>query len=819
MRLLPLVSCLLAVGTQALDPVPDLTKFVERALRASTNMVPRGLHRNVRAASVGTTLTTVPTSAPTSEAKIVAADSSYWLAEVQKQGIAAFNKNPQGYKVWRNVKDYGAKGDGVTDDSDAINRAISDQDRCGPWDCDSSTDSSAVVYFPSGTYIIGKPIVMYYMTMLHGNPNDRPVLKAAPTLDALALIDASPYSNKDGEPGWISTNLFMRQIRNFVIDLTPVPPTKGAQGIHWPASQATSIQNVKIVMTQSPNSVHAGLFIENGSGGYLVDLEIIGGLYGMNIGNQQFTMRNIKISKAQIAISQIWNWGWLYQGLSISDCTTAFSMKNLIDDTQLVGSVVIIDSDITNCGTFVDMAFSRNSRPIGAGQLILENIALTNVPVAVKGSGSTVLAGGTTTIRAWGQGNKYTPDGPQRFQEALTPTRRPAELLDGNKYWTVIKPQYEKLPASSFISARSAGARGDGNTDDTAALQDALNRAVSEQKVVFFDHGVYKITKTLYIPPGSRLVGEAYSVIMASGNTWASNTNPVPVIQIGKPGERGSVEWSDMIVATQGATPGAVVIQYNLDTTRGSGLWDVHTRIGGAKGTNLQVAQCPIYTTKNECMAAHTNVHITKTGNGAYFENNWFWTADHDLDDWNSTRISVYTGRGMLVEASNVVLLASGVEHHALYQYQFANAKNVFAGFIQTETPYYMPNPDAKAQPYPLSQSLNDPDYASSCPPGICDAFGLRILNSQSVHIYGAGLYSFFKNYDVSCSSPNAPNGFRDCQNQIFSLEGNSSDVIIYALSQVGALEMVTIDRVDKAKWNDNLSVYSNTIGLFSYRV
>ena len=56
----------------------------------------------------------------------------------------------------------GATGDGVTDDSDAINRAISEGDRCGPWVCQSSTDSPAVVYFPSGTYLIGKPIVMYY---------------------------------------------------------------------------------------------------------------------------------------------------------------------------------------------------------------------------------------------------------------------------------------------------------------------------------------------------------------------------------------------------------------------------------------------------------------------------------------------------------------------------------------------------------------------------------------------------------------------------------------------------------------------------------
>ena len=197
------------------------------------------------------------------------------------------------------------------------------------------------------------------------------------------------------------------------------------------------------------------------------------------------------------------------------------------------------------------------------------------------------------------------------------------------------------------------------------------------------------------------------------------------------------------------------------------------------------------------------------------------------MDDWNSTRIAVFTGRGMLVEGSNTWLWASGVEHHGLYQYQFSGAKNVFAGFIQTETPYWQPNPDAKSQPYPTdTTTLRDPDYNSLCPSGTCDAFGLRILDSSSVHVYGAGLYSFFKGYsqaqgtyDVSCSSDKAPNGLRDCQNQIFSIEGTSSDIIVYTLSEVGALNMVTIDKVDKAKWSDNLSVYSNTIGLLTYKV
>lgn len=508
------------------------------------------------------------------------------------------------------------------------------------------------------------------MTQLIGNPRSRPVLKAASTLRAIALIDANPYGD-NGVQGWTSTNVFLRQIRNLVIDGTAVAPTEGFQGIHWPASQATTIQNVKIIMTQSSNSVHAGIFVENGSGGHMADLEIEGGLYGMNIGNQQFTMRNIKISKAVIGISQIWNWGWLYSGLSISDCGTAFSMINGYLANKLeVGSVVIIDSEITNCPRFVDMAWSKTSTPIGAGQLILENIKLNNVPIAIMGSGATVLQGGTLTIQAWGQGNKYSPNGPTKFQGAITPVARPQALLDGGKYYSKSKPQYETLSASDFISARSAGATGDGQTDDTQAVQNAINQSVSAKKVLFFEHGVYKVTKTIYVPPGARMVGETFPSIMGSGSTWSNKDNPLPIIQIGKPGESGLIEWSDMIVQTQGATPGAKVIEYNLNTQRGSGLWDIHTRIGGAKGTQLQVAQCPKYSNNAQCMAAHTNVHVTKSASGAYFENNWFWTADHDLDDVDSTQISIFTGRGLHVEASNVFLWGNGVEHHALYQYQ-----------------------------------------------------------------------------------------------------------------------------------------------------
>jgi glucan 1,3-beta-glucosidase len=282
---------------------------------------------------------------------------------------------------------------------------------------------------------------------------------------------------------------------------------------------------------------------------------------------------------------------------------------------------------LSRTGTDHLQAWRRDSVPIGAGQLVFENIKLNNVPVAVMNNGATLLNGGTTTIQAWGQGNKYSPGGPEKFQGPITPAARPQGLLEGGRYYSKSKPQYDNLGAGDFVSARGAGATGNGRDDDTQAVQRAINTGVAQNKVVFFEHGVYRVTNTIYVPPGARMVGESFSAIMASGSTWSNMNNPVPVMQIGRPGDSGNIEWSDMLVQTQGPTPGAKLIEYNLNTQRGSGIWDVHTRIGGSKGTQLQVANCPVFSVKPECMAAHTNVHITKSASGAYFENNWFWVS------------------------------------------------------------------------------------------------------------------------------------------------------------------------------------------------
>jgi glucan 1,3-beta-glucosidase len=159
--------------------------------------------------------------------------ADFWLESVPHEGLVQVQHTmaelisvkststygPSGYKVYRNVKDYGAVGDGKTDDTASIQKAISDGPRCEQ-DCGSSTRLPALVYFPSGTYAISSSIKMPYFTQLVGDYNDMPVLLALPAFGVPGkpggwMVDANPYGTTG--KNWVaSTTAFFAQIRNFV---------------------------------------------------------------------------------------------------------------------------------------------------------------------------------------------------------------------------------------------------------------------------------------------------------------------------------------------------------------------------------------------------------------------------------------------------------------------------------------------------------------------------------------------------------------------------------------------------------------------------
>lgn len=161
---------------------------------------------------------------------------------------------------------------------------------------------------------------------------------------------------------------------------------------------------------------------------------------------------------------------------------------------QTVGSESIIDAVVTNTPIFIQTTTSEPT--FLSGSLVIENIVLNNVPQAVAdGNGTTVLAGGTTTIRQWIQGYVCSgTNGCTYVQKTLTPPTKPAGLTSGGRVFGRPRNQYDNyapsrefsLPCSRFVtdvvepiefqSVKAAGAKGDGKTDDTAALQAVINQ-------------------------------------------------------------------------------------------------------------------------------------------------------------------------------------------------------------------------------------------------------------------------------------------------------------------------------------------------------
>ena len=737
--------------------------------------------------------------------------SSYWFANIKRQGQAPFNPSPATYQVFRDVSKAGIVGDGVTDVSDKLNALIADGNRCGE-KCDSSTTTPAIIYFPAGTYIVSKPIIQYYYTQFVGDATNLPILKASANFEGMGLIDADPYIPGGNGANWYTNqNNFYRQIRNFVIDISAA---KVAAGIHWQVSQATSLQNIRFEMAKgAAGAEQKGIFQDNGSGGFMSDLVFNGGAIGAFLGSQQFTTRNLTFNDCDTAIFMNWNWLWTLKSIFINNCKLGLDMANS-PANQTVGSVLLLDSKFTNTPIGVNTSFTQNSVPHTGGTLIIDNVDFSGSDKAVQSASGDVILAGKNKVSTWAQGNALAAGQPQagRVQGDVTGApQKPVSLLGTNGWFERSKPQYENVDVSKFVSLKSKGAKGDGATDDTAAIQAAID-GLQDGEILHADHGAYLITKTIEIPAEKnvKIVGEIYTMFMITGKFFANEADPQPGFRVGKKsGDKGSFEMSDAIISTQGPAPGGILMEWNIAAAPGqAGLWDVHFRVGGFAGTKLQSSNCKKNPTAQhppnpECIGSFMQLHITKNSNG-YFENVWLWTADHELDQEDHAQIDIYNGRGMLVESQGPVwLVGTASEHSQMSQYHFQGAKDIWYGAIQTETPYYQPNPKADV-PFKKNDKFFDPDMSQQS-----SAWAVRVIDSTSIWNYGAGTYSFFDNYAQVCV------GNQNCQEHINQIE-NSSNVNLFGLSTKASVNMITSGGKGLAKDADNRSNFCATLAIFA---
>jgi hypothetical protein len=318
-----------------------------------------------------------------------------------------------------------------------------------------------------------------------------------------------------------------------------------------------------------------GIYMENGSGGFISDLEFIGGALGAYVGNQQFTVRGLKFSgQLTRAIEIHWDWGWTWKGVHISD--TPIGVVFAGPDPDALGSAIFIDSTLLN----VPVGFKLTTPGASYGKITLNLFSLGNfnVPVVVQyDNGETLLAGTGDTIAAWGLGKRYDTDGGESsgtWQAGAHYDRVPniSPLLlrsSGSQlsgFYEHPKPQYPETDASMFVNIKLSpyNAAGNGVADDTATLNKALAETASSGKILWIPAGVYLVSDTITFPKGARVVGQSWSQIMGYGTKFSDINSPYPVIKVGNAGDIGRVEIQDLLFTVRGATAGAIVLEWNM---------------------------------------------------------------------------------------------------------------------------------------------------------------------------------------------------------------------------------------------------------------
>jgi hypothetical protein len=117
--------------------------------------------------------------------------------------------------------------------------------------------------------------------------------------------------------------------------------------------------------------------------------------------------------------------------------------------------------------------------------------------------------------------------------------------------------QASALAATSPVNAQKHGTKGDAKTDDTKALQAALNAAATSGPICYVPAGLYRLDGSLTVPPGVTLCG-------ASGGVPHSE-QPIGTVLLAF-GGRGQAEGEPLITLKPNAVVRNLVIHYPEQT-------------------------------------------------------------------------------------------------------------------------------------------------------------------------------------------------------------------------------------------------------------
>lgn len=397
---------------------------------------------------------------------------------------------------------YGAKGDGVTDDTRAIQAAIS---------ANIHSTNGAILYFPAGIYLVSSPL-FYKNTAqawssaltLQGENQENTIIKLADDDQLYQKASATEDVLDTGSQNTFGNGAGNSAFDNYIFDMTidVGKGNKGAVALDFMGNNYCGLRNVTL-KSSDPN--HAGAIglsmLRYATGPCLMKNVVIDGFnYGIKAANTEYSATFEGLTLRNQGLYGIYNSNNV---LSIRGLVSTNRAPAICNDSSL-GLITLLQALLQ--GGSPSVAAIENN-----GTLYARSVTSAGYASVLTRNKSTVL--GSSLI-------EYD-SGPV---QSLFPSTASSLNLPVQE-----TPQFEDANLAHWANVVSFGADPRGYSDSSTAIQAAIDSGAT---TVYFPTGKYKVTRTIFVRGSVRRINGFDSYITPPRSAFHSANSPSPLFQI-----------------------------------------------------------------------------------------------------------------------------------------------------------------------------------------------------------------------------------------------------------------------------------------------